>query len=62
MQRTERDAFLTQALIQAAVARQKGDEVIVEASAIEQQVQEPASASIDPGTTTEIHLNLADFE
>mgnify|MGYP007030350995 FL=1 len=62
MQRTERDAFLTQALIQAAVARQKGDEVIVEASVIEQQVQEPASASIDPGTTTEIHLNLADFE
>ena len=62
MQRTERDAFLTQALIQAAVARQKGDEVIVEASAIDQQVQEPASASIDPGTTTEIHLNLADFE
>ncbi len=62
MQRTERDAFLTQALIQAAVARQKGDEVIVESITSEPEEQTPASASIDPGTTTEIHLNLADFE
>lgn len=67
MARMESDGGLRQALVQAAIARQAGEEVVVQAS--ENYVEEePAAtervsfASIDPGMTGEIRLNVSDDE
>ncbi|WP_251198304.1 hypothetical protein [Anaerotardibacter muris] len=52
MAQTENDAVLRQALIQAAIAREAGDEI---------EVSTP-QLGLDAGTTGEIHLNLPDEE
>lgn len=75
MARMENDGGLRQALVQAAVARQAGEEVHIEFA--EALVEEPkpevstlptiedaqvALPNIDPGMTAEIRLNLSDDE
>ena len=53
LQRLESDRGLQQALIKAAIARQAGEEVVVE---------EATSTYFDPGMTGEIQLNIAENE
>lgn len=55
MLRTENDSVLRQALVQAAVARLNGEEVIVATGAIHE-------TSLDAGLTGEIHLDLDDMD
>lgn len=67
MARMASDAGLRQALVQAAIARQAGEEIVVEdAVAIEQAAvsasKESLGVNIDPGMTSEIRLDLADDE
>ncbi len=75
MARMENDGGLRQALVQAAVARQAGEEVQIEfAQALTEEKKpevgtlptiedEPAALpNIDPGMTAEIRLNLSDDE
>ena len=68
MARMESDGGLRQALVQAAIARQSGGEVVVEAAAPAgasadgagnaSDLLEPAVANLDPGMTAEIRLNI----
>lgn len=68
MARMESDGGLRQALVQAAIARQSGGEVVVEAAApagasadgagSASDLLEPAVANLDPGMTAEIRLNI----
>ena len=68
MARMESDGGLRQALVQAAIARQSGGEVVVEAAAPAgasadgagnaSDLLEPAAANLDPGMTAEIRLNI----
>ena len=66
MARMEADGGLRQALVQAAIARQSGEEVVVEAAsdgavALADDLPasaEPAAANLDPGVTAEIRLNI----
>lgn len=67
MARMESDGGLRSALVTAAIARQRGEEVVVESAApsAAEPAPEPAptpSAGIDPGMTSEIRLNIADDE
>ena len=55
MQRMESDRGLQQALVKAAIARQAGEEVVVEEAT-------STSTYFDPGLTGEIQLNIADNE
>lgn len=65
MARVEADMGLRSALVQAAVARQAGDEVVIAVPETEDDsannVQVPTS-NVDPGMTAEIRLNLSDLE
>ena len=68
MARMESDGGLRQALVQAAIARQSGGEVVVEAAAPvgasadaagnASDLLEPAAANLDPGMTAEIRLSI----
>ncbi|MDR3961512.1 MAG: hypothetical protein Q3X14_03085, partial [Eggerthellaceae bacterium] len=68
MLRMESDAGLRQALVHAAMARQAGEDIVVaEATSmandpVEEVEAEVAKANLDPGMTSEIHLNLSDEE
>lgn len=78
MARMEADGGLRQALVQAALARQAGKDVVVEAATTNGvldavSVEDPqvanlsdrvsvAAANVDPGSTGEIRLNLGDEE
>ncbi|MEF2560772.1 MAG: glycosyltransferase [Eggerthellaceae bacterium] len=70
MVRMESDAGLRQALIRAAMARQAGEEIVVETAAPSESpaagmpdaFDEMPKANLDPGLTGEIHLNLSDEE
>lgn len=70
MVRMESDAGLRQALIRAAMARQAGEEIVVEtavpsessAEGMPDAFDEMPKANFDPGLTGEIHLNLSDEE
>ena len=68
MLRMESDAGLRQALVHAAMARQAGEDIVVAEAAsmandpVEEVEAEVAKANLDPGMTSEIHLNLSDEE
>lgn len=55
MVQTENDDVLRQALIQAAIARQAGEEVVVSTA-------DSPITNLDPGMTGEIQLNISDLE
>ena len=55
MVQVENDRVLRQALIQAAIARQAGEEIVV-------STQELPTTDFDPGMTGEIHLDIDDNE
>lgn len=69
MARMESDGGLRQALVQAAIARQAGEAVVVEDAATfaadtqaAPEALENRWANVDPGMTAEIRLNLSDDE
>ena len=68
MMRMESDAGLRQALVHAAMARQAGEDIVIAAaSSVDtnqtmQEENEVATVNLDPGMTSEIHLNLSDEE
>lgn len=64
MARVETDAGLRAALVQAAIARQRGDEVVIAVPEVEEDSNSTAvpTSNVDPGVTAEIRLNLSDFE
>lgn len=64
MARVEADAGLRAALIQAAIARQAGDEVVIAVPETEEPAADVAvpTSNVDPGVTAEIRLNLSDLE
>lgn len=68
MVRMESDAGLRQALVHAAMARQAGEDIVVASAASSDLNQiagvepEVTKVNLDPGMTSEIHLNLSDEE
>ncbi len=71
MARMESDTGLRQALVQAAIARQAGEKIVVEPAVSfsaqfsrvkAQEQEEVARSNVDPGLTSEIRLNVKDEE